>query len=240
VTYEQYANRIGFRLVQPATALTTGVLRLRGALARIGVDLDVAIARLPEGAGPMRRRLRGSCRIPRMSTFALGALINEGVRRMPPGTAFVNVGVWHGFTLLAGMAENGDRRCIGVDNFSEFGGPKKAFLGRFNALPGRDHAFHEMDFADYFWKVHQGPIGFYIYDGEHSYANQLRGLQVAAPFLVPGATVLVDDTNDEEPRQATLDFVAADPGRFRIILDRRTAVNGHPTWWNGVMLVECR
>lgn len=126
MTYEDYVSDIGFTSVQPTTPLGTGVLRLRGALHRLGVDLDVAITRLPESGRRMRRTLREACRVPRMSTFAIGAIINEAVAHMAPDHAFVNVGVWNGFTLLAGMAGNPDRRCIGVDNFSEFGGPRDA------------------------------------------------------------------------------------------------------------------
>jgi len=238
MTYAEYAAAIGFRFVQPMTPLSRGVLRLRGALHRLGVELDVAIARLPEGSVRMRRRLRRACRIPRMSTFAIGAMINEAVARMSPEHVFVNVGVWHGFTLLAAMAGNPDRRCVGVDNFSEFGGPRDAFLARYSEVRSEQHAFHEMDYTEYFAHAHRGPIGCYIYDGEHSYANQLRGLEAAEPFLAHGCIVLVDDTNDDDPRRATLDFVAARRGEYRILLDRRTACNGHPTLWNGVMLVE--
>jgi hypothetical protein len=240
MTYEDFVSGIRFRFVHPDTSLTTGVLRWRGLLKRLGMELDVVIAQLPEGTSAMRRRLRDVCRIPRMSTFAIAAMINEAVRRMPPTHSFVNVGVWHGFTLLAGMAGNADHTCIGVDNFSEFGGPREAFGERFRAARSVRHAFHEMDYREYFARVHQGPIGLYIYDGAHDYDNQRLGLDAAAPHLVPGSVILVDDTNDDQPRRATLDFVAANPGRYRIILDRRTAVNGHPTWWNGVIVIERR
>src|SRR5262249_18260628 len=97
--------------------------------------------------------------------------------------------------------------------------------------------FHEMDYERYFAEVHRGPIGFYIYDGEHSYANQLKGLELAEPFFADGCVILVDDTNTEEPRRATLDFVAARPGRYRILFDRTTPANQHPTFWNGVMVL---
>lgn len=47
-----------------------------------------------------------------MSTFAIGAIINRAVRQMPSNTGYVNVGRWHGFTLLAGMLGNAKKRCI--------------------------------------------------------------------------------------------------------------------------------
>jgi len=232
---EAFANRISFRYVGPAGGLRW-YRRLNHRLAAVGVSLEVANTRLPSDRRAARPALRRLVRgVPRMSTYATAALIDKAVAAMPPDTSFVNVGLWHGFSFLAGLAGNPDRRCVGIDNFSQFGGPKAEFLARFEAVRSPRHEFHEMDYEAYFAAVHQGPIGFYIYDGEHSYRNQLRGLEAAEPFFAPGCVVLVDDTNDDEPRQATLDFVNRHPGRYRMVFDRRTGVNGHPTFWNGVM-----
>lgn len=40
-----------------------------------------------------------------------------------------------------------------------------------------------MDYEQYFLTKHKGKIGFYIYDGDYSYKNQLKGLQIAEPFF---------------------------------------------------------
>ena len=93
-----------------------------------------------------------------------------------------------------------------------------------------------MDYEEYFASVHRGSIGFYIYDGDHSYRNQLRGLEVAESFFSLGCVVMVDDTNLDEPRQATIDFLAKRDTKFQILLDQRTQSGGHPTWWNGIIL----
>jgi hypothetical protein len=173
-----------------------------------------------------------------MSTFAIGAIINRGVAAMPPAQAFVNVGVWNGFTLLAGMIDNPDKVCIGIDNFSEFGGPRDAFLRQFETYRSPNHRFFEMDYAVYFREHHQGRIGFYIYDGNHSYENQRMGLEIAEPHLAPGALILVDDTNTVEPRQATLDFITRSTYRYEVLLDQQTCANQHPTFWNGIILLR--
>src|SRR5262249_23288312 len=123
------------------------------------------------------------CAVPRMSTYAIAAIIDKAVALLPEGAAFVNVGAWHGFTFLSGIVNNPTRRCVCVDNFSQFGGPRDEFLARFHRVRTDAHSFFEMDYERYFAEVHAGPIGFYIYDGEHSYRNQLRGLEVAEPFL---------------------------------------------------------
>jgi hypothetical protein len=157
---------------------------------------------------------------------------------MPTGQSFVNVGVWNGFTFLTGSASNPDRTCIGVDNFSESGGPREAFGERFERLAGPNHRFYEMDYRDYFSNKHSGPIGVYLYDGEHSYDNQWRGLEIAEPFFADDCVVVVDDTNWEEPHAATLDFLEASRRDYTVLLDRGTAGNGHPTLWNGIMVLQ--
>lgn len=235
LSLEAFAGAISFNYFLPYSGLRW-YHYLNHHLARVGVSLEVANTRLPDEYTAVRRKLKNLVRtVPKMSTYAIAALINKAVAEMPLGTAFVNVGVWHGFSFLAGIVNNGDIRCVSIDNFSQFGGPKAEFTARFQAHRSAAHEFHEMDYEEYFSRVHSGPIGLYIYDGEHSYRNQLRGLEVAEPFFADGAVVLVDDTNDDEPRQATLDFMNRVPGKYRLLFDLRTAGNCHPTFWNGLM-----
>ena len=187
-----------------------------------------------------RRNVRGLLGMPRMSTMAIAAVLNKAVTAMPAGQAFVNVGVWNGFTLLAGMAGNPEADCVGIDDFSQFGGPREAFMGRFEAARSDRHAIFEMDYRDYFARVHDGPIGVYLYDGEHSYDNQMRGLEAAEPFYADGCILVIDDTNLEEPRQATLDFIARHEDRYEILADVRTADMRHPTFWDGLLVLRKR
>jgi hypothetical protein len=230
-----FASGISFRMFGPESGLRW-YRRLAYRLAPLQVSLEVVNTRLPRDRRAARPALRRLCAVPRMSTYAIGAIIDKGVSVMPEGTAFVNVGAWHGFTFLSGIVNNPARRSICVDNFSQFGGPREEFLRRFHACRSAAHSFHEMDYEAYFATIHQGPIGFYIYDGEHSYRHQLRGLEVAEPFFAEGCANLVDDTNLEEARRATEDFIARRPDRYELLLDRRTLANEHPTLWNGIML----
>lgn len=79
--------------------------------------------------------------MPKMSTFATGAMLNAAVKKLQEPEAFVNVGVWHGYSLLAAMVGNHEKRVIGVDNFSQFGGPRDAFMERIGAMRSRSHEF---------------------------------------------------------------------------------------------------
>jgi hypothetical protein len=246
MNYEALLNNISFYLLDPTAAPGADGLHLvprgDGSWVRLlllpEARFDMVNARLPRDGREMRLRLGDICKIPRMSTFAIGVIINWGVSQMPGNLAFVNVGVWNGFTFLAGMIGNANKTCIGVDNFSEFGGPRDDFMARFERYRSPNHHFYDADYSDYFAALHNQPIGFYIYDGDHSYENQLRGLQLPEPFFADNCIVLVDDTNWPEPRQATLDFIDQSPHGYRIAFDASTSGNCHPTFWNGVMVLQ--
>ena len=237
MNYANYIEGISFRLYKPQTGLR-GFGALSNLLSRFGLSLEVLNTRLPADVESTGERLRGLLGIPRMSTYAIGAMINKGVALMPDDTCFVNVGVWHGFTLLAGMARNPGKRCVGVDNFSAFGGPRAQFLERFGAHKSPVHHFYEMDYQDYFSRVHSGPIGLYMYDGEHGYDNQIQGLRIAEQFFSAGCVLLIDDTNWEAPRRAVMDFIADSRHQYRVLLDKTTSSNCHPTLWNGIMVLQ--
>ncbi len=248
--YSEYISAIRFRFLQPdfripipegayerrlETILRTGKV---GWLERLGTWIEQRNTVLPSESSDLVKQLRRLSRMPRMSSLAIAALIAEAVRRMPAEEVFVNVGVWQGFTLFCGMVANPAKTCIGVDNFSEFGGPRDAFLKRFLKYRTDCHHFFDMDYEAYFSEVHQGVIGFYIYDASHAYVDQLKGLQVAEPFFSKDCIIMVDDTNWQEPRQATYDFMASSSLKYKVLLDVKTRHNCHPTFWNGLMIFQ--
>ncbi len=121
----------------------------------------------------------------------------------------------------------------GVDHWA-----KKSFLKRFQNLKSQNHHFVEMDYVEYFQNVHQKPIGFYLYDAQHRYKDQLLALKLAEPFMTPGCLILIDDSNAEDNHQATTDFILQSRHHYEVLLDEKTAGNRHPTFWNGLMLIQ--
>jgi hypothetical protein len=128
--YIEYIQQVSFRFYPPMM-YPKGFTRLSQLLRLFNLSFEMLNTRLPEHEKQMRHRLADLLAIPRMSTFAIAAMLNEGVRHLTHGECFVNIGVWNGFTLLAGTKDNPETHCIGVDNFSEFDGPKAQFLERF-------------------------------------------------------------------------------------------------------------
>jgi hypothetical protein len=237
-TVKEYIKQISFRLVQPQTKLPPGYGSVRKAFGRAGISLDVLNTRLPEQDQKIINLLLELCKIPRMSTIAISAIINRIVANLPLGQAFLNIGVWNGYTFLSGMGNNPDKTCIGVDNFSNHGGPRREFLERFNRMKSSNHHFYDMDYEEYFAKVHRERIGFYIFDGPHSYEHQLKNLEIVEPFLEPNCVILIDDTNSDGPMRGTKEFLEARRGKYEILIDQTTSRNGHPTYWNGLLLFQ--
>jgi hypothetical protein len=245
-SYAEFLRGTRFELIQPEMLRGRdgrfSVVRADGATATLlelpGAPFDAFNVRLDPSASAVRSALRPMCELRRMSTFAVGAILNQGVRSMPPSAAFVNVGTWHGFSLFSGMAGNPERRCIGIDNFSAFAGPREAFMEQFEQHRTPAHRFFDMDYEEYFATEHEDPIGVYFYDGDHAYEHQVRGLAVAERFFTDDCIVLVDDTNRLEPRAATLDFIAQSEREYEILLDVQTAERRHPTFWNGLLVFQ--
>ncbi len=245
--YASFASQISFRVLKPNAGRGPdrrfAVPRPEGPDARLlelpYAPFDVFNTVLPADQPALERRLAQALETPRMSTFALSSLINRAVGAMPDGAVFVNVGVWVGFSLYSGMVGNDEKVCVGIDNFSEFGGPRDAFMSRFERFKRPAHSFHEMDYLDYFAELHgEQPIGVYFYDGDHAYEHQLKGLQVAEPYFTEGCIVFVDDTNWAPPHDATYDFMKSSAREYEVLLDQRTGCNVHPTFWNGLIVLR--
>lgn len=234
----EYLKNISFRFLKPKTPRPSGFRGLAILLRRCGIHLEVFNTQLPDDHVEMKRKFKQLCRIPRMSTFAIGSVINRAVAQMTENQAFLNIGVWNGFTFFSGLLENEDKTCIGVDNFSHKNSPKDAFYQRLKHFAGKSHSFCEADFREYLTNIHQQPIGVYLFDGPHTYQDQYDGLALAEPFFSENCIVLVDDTNWEQVRKANLDFMENSPNDYKLLLDERTPNSGHPTFWNGLMVYQ--
>ena len=179
-------------------------------------------------------------KIDSMSTYAIGYLINRICKNLSKNQVYLNIGCWKGFSLVAGMI-NTECKVIGVDNFSQFTGPKNDFLKNFENSKKKNHFFFEQDYEKYFASLDytKDKFDFYFYDGEHSYDNQFKNLKIADKFLNIGSIVLIDDINFEEVYEGTVDFINKTKSNFKIIKEIKTANNHcHPSFWNGIMILK--
>jgi predicted O-methyltransferase YrrM len=171
------------------------------------------------------------------------ALLNLAASCLDPDEAYVEVGVYHGASLIASMLGNDGKRFVGIDSFAfrdtslEKIEANLRRFGLFNSALPRP----EVLVGDAFELVPGGAldgtrIGLWYYDAAHDYDSQVEGLRIAEPLLAPGALVIVDDTDWTDVDRAMDDYLAAQPRARRILtLDGKS--RGAPQWWEGMQVL---
>ena len=166
------------------------------------------------------------------------ALINLAAAGLEGDESYVEIGVFHGASLIAAMLGNDGKRFVGVDSFGFRGATLEKVhrnLARFGLEPP------DIVVGDAFDLVPAGAlgdvsIGVWYYDAAHSYEAQLEGLRIAEPLLARGALVIVDDTDWDDVARAMDDYLAGQPRARRILtLDGKS--RGAPQWWEGMQVL---
>ena len=166
------------------------------------------------------------------------ALLNLAAACLGPDEAYVEVGVFHGASLVAAMLGNEDRRFVGIDSF----GFRDATVEKVeHNLAHFGLPRPELLIGDVFELVPSGALGeeragVWYYDALHTREAQLEGLRVAEPWLAPGALLIVDDTDWEQVSRAMDEYLADQP-RARRILAIDGKDRGLPQWWEGMQVL---
>jgi predicted O-methyltransferase YrrM len=181
----------------------------------------------------------------------LGLLQRLNRLQQARGGVYLEVGVLRGLTLISTALAQPKGQVYGIDNFSQLnsnGSNEQAVreCAHRHGLGTQVHLINA-DFEDALmsWEKLGGhPIGTYFIDGPHDYRSQYQCLELARPFLLPGATIVVDDANYRHVRLASADFLRARP-EFKLFYEAYTGA--HPQhlkgdalqaaqqgWWNGV------
>jgi predicted O-methyltransferase YrrM len=166
------------------------------------------------------------------------ALLNLAASCLGPDEIYVEVGVFHGASLVAAMLEN-EGRFVGIDSFDFRDGSLETVeqnLAHFGV--GQP----ELLVGDVFELVPGGALGqaragVWYYDALHTYEGQIEGLRIAEPWLAPGALLIVDDTDWEQVACAMDDYLADQPRATRVLtIDGKD--RGFPQWWEGMQVLE--
>jgi predicted O-methyltransferase YrrM len=169
------------------------------------------------------------------------ALLNLAASLLGPDESYVEIGVYHGASLIASMLGNEDNHFVGIDSFGFRDATiegVEANLARFG-LPRP-----EIIVGDAFELVPAGAVpersvGVWYYDAAHDFNSQVQGLRIAEPLLVDGALMIVDDTDWEDVERAMDAYLAEEPRASRILtIDGKT--RGQPQWWEGVQVLVWR
>jgi predicted O-methyltransferase YrrM len=210
------------------------------------VDVDCFLAELPRlfadyprSEHPLDRRFAPIAEeVENLARENNLALLNLAARCLGPGEAYVEVGVFHGASLIAAMLGNEGKRFVGIDSFEL----RDASLEKVEVNLARyGLELPEIVVGDAFEFVPAGAledvvIGVWYYDASHSYEAQLEGLRIAEPHLAPGALVIVDDTDWDDVERAMNDYVASQT-RARRVLTIDGKSRGAPQWWEGMQVL---
>jgi len=166
------------------------------------------------------------------------ALLNLAASCLGEGEAYVEVGVYHGASLIAAMLGHEDTRFVAIDAF-RFSGTSLAKIEANLARFGLD--VPELIVGDAFELVPAGAlgdtrIGIWYYDAAHSFQAQIDGLQIAESHLVRGALMIVDDTDWDDVDRAMEAYLADQPRARRLLaIDGKS--RGAPQWWEGMQVL---
>ena len=166
------------------------------------------------------------------------ALLNLAASCLGDGEAYVEIGVFHGASLIASMLGNDGKRFVGVDSF----GFRDASLEKVAAnLACYGLEVPEIVVGDAFELVPGGAlgdtrVGVWYYDAAHSFEAQVDGVRIAEPLLVPGALIIVDDTDWDDVERAMDAYLAEQP-RARRLLTIEGNTRGAPQWWEGMQVL---
>jgi hypothetical protein len=156
---------------------------------------------------------------------------------------YLEVGTWKGSSVCSAMFGN-TAKVVCVDNWSEWGGPKKEFLDNFNKFKGENEAtFIESDC----YKVNVASLpmfNIYMYDGGHSMEAHFKALTYYYNCLDDIFIYVVDDWNCADAREGTK--LAIKSLNLKVLYEkehRLTMDNSHTpmdvaktTWWNGIYI----
>jgi protein O-GlcNAc transferase len=201
-------------------------------------ELPALFDDFPRSEHPRDRRFAPVLEVENLASENVLALLNLAASCLGPDEAYVEVGVFHGASLIAAMLGNEGHRFLAVDSFAfEGSGLEKveANLERFG-LPRP-----ELHVGDAFELVPEGAlngtrVGVWYYDAAHDYDSQVEGLRIAEPLLVPGALVILDDTDWTDVERAIDDYLAGQP-RARRLLTIEGKGRGFPQWWEGMQVL---
>ena len=123
-----------------------------------------------------------------------------------PSPIYLEIGSWAGSTVCAAVAHNPEAQAICIDDWSEFGGPKDAFLSNTKRASGENGgavSLLESDFRLVDFGSLNPKANVFLFDGPHTEKDQADGISLALPALQNPFVLIVDDFNWIDVREGT-------------------------------------
>jgi len=249
-----FAGKVGFAERDARRALEA---RFSGAEQPYSIAISGAVPHSPESDllfRSLRRALAGDSKLPQavrairgMSGQKYRSFINNTIEALGEAR-YLEIGCWAGSTAAAALFGN-TAKCLCIDNWSEFGGPKGEFFANM-AIVRSDRigfAFLEKDFrAVDFASI--GRFNVYLFDGPHSERDQYDGIRLAQPALDDRYILIVDDWNWTRVREGTLRGLVDTRSSIEMSIEVRTSrtntqpsiAYGQSDWHNGYFIALVR
>lgn len=178
-----------------------------------------------------------------MSSPKVRNLLNHLCSR--PQTHYLEIGCWKGSTFISALFGNKTTvsSAVAIDNWSEFGGPKKDFLQNVKKFLGKKWytVCDEDSFVLDVKKVCPNPVNVYFYDGGHSEKEQELAFTYYNEVFDDSFIAIVDDWNFSSVEPGT--FSAFDKlgynVLFEVVLPARWNADME-NWWNGLYVAVIR
>lgn len=158
-------------------------------------------------------------------------------------TAYLEIGCFMGSTFVSAGYGNKDSilEMVGIDNWSEFGGPREEFYKNASLMEtGLSWKFFDANcFTLDITKKFSHPINIYFFDGHHSYEHQKAAFTYYNSIFDDVFIAIVDDWNWAEVRSGTLQ--AFQDLKYKILYKQEFFTNvwggTNDDWWNGLLIV---
>lgn len=152
-------------------------------------------------------------------------------------TRYLEVGLWKGSTFISACYGN-ELTAWGIENFSEFAGPRQEFTNNFNKYLGSQPNVHFIE-ADYFSLnlLDAGITGVnvFFYDGAHTENEQYKALDHAYESLADKFIYIVDDWNHQPARDGTMRII--EDLKLKVVFKKEYPANFNgdkENYWNGL------
>jgi predicted O-methyltransferase YrrM len=198
-------------------------------------DVERFLRELPRQLRDVSRFERILADVPGLASANNLALLNVAARCREAGETYVEVGTFHGTSLISAMVDN-DGEFVAIDDWSMADGSRGQLEENLSRY-GLRAAIVEGDAFETLRTGVPEPVGAYYYDAGHAYEKQLDGLRLVEPYLASPALLVVDDSDWEAVVRALDDYLAQQP-RATEIFRARGKRHGHPEWWEGVRVLR--
>ncbi len=178
--------------------------------------------------------------------FDVGGFISPNIRHFLNNLGSMSEHYWEcgshcGSSLVSAVYGNHNlKSAVGVDNFclfSEGQDVRKTFHDNCDRHIKGKYKLLETDYFGITEKDLSAPIDLYLFDGEHSYEHQYKGITHYAPLLADEAIVIVDDFNWLPVNKGTMDGIRDSGLKVEYFMPLYSGFESDCSdrgWWNGI------